>query len=204
MLPSDSDPWSTSSMVSINYAPTLDVDVDIDAPNESGGAEAFAADSKTFTDDGGDLTMFDADEDPMGQMLWYLSLGSDEITSAKSDVGVDFVLNPEDLTDGELTFDPGFVTEAEADYSAMSPDEATDIDDEIDKDISSELTISGDDVNFNGDIMPANTMLNLSGDEEFADEVDATIGVPLPASRHQRNSPADWSGAVQLRRARIA
>ena len=56
------DPFDTSAASAItvihNYDPTLNADVDIDAAHESGGVEAFAADSKTFTDDGDDLNTF--------------------------------------------------------------------------------------------------------------------------------------------------
>jgi hypothetical protein len=206
------DPFDTSAASAItvihNYDPTLNADVDIDAAHESGGVEAFAADSKTFTSD--DLNNFDADRDPLGNTLWYLLLGSDEVTSDKSDVGVDFVLNSEDLMDGELSFAPTFlgtVTTDFGNYGSNMNQEATEIDEEIDKDIesSSAFTDVGDNEEFtNLDIMPMGTTLTLKGGEEYADEVDADISVPLPASAISGIVLLIGLGTMQLRRARIA
>ena len=67
------------------------------------------------------------------------------------------------------------------------------------------FTDVGDNEEFtNLDIMPMGTTLTLKGGEEYADEVDATITVPLPASAISGIVLLIGLGTMQLRRARIA
>jgi hypothetical protein len=186
------DPFSFSSLAPIAYNPTLTAEIDLDNSTESGGIEAFATDSSEFSgldtvDADGD-SLFDADGDPLQNTLWFLTAGSDGDTAGTGDFDVDFELNSTALTSNEIAFSSAFLSEVQSDfgnYGSNATLEATEIDEEMDKILESEVTKVGDDFVFNNiNIMPTDTMFtpDMTG-ETYADEVDADISVaPLPGA----------------------
>ena len=202
------DPFSFSSLTPIAYNPTLTAEIDLDNSTESGGIEAFATDSAEFTADS--LDNFDADGDPLQNTLWFLTAGSDGDTAGTGDFDVDFELNSTALTSNEIAFSSAFLSEVQSDFGNFGSNatlEATEIDEEIDKALESEVTKVGDDFVFNNiNIMPAGTMFtpDMAG-ETYADEVDADISAaPLPGAAGSGMVLIGLIGAAKLLRARTS
>lgn len=175
------DPIDIPAGDQLPYAPTVSGDVDLDSSTESGGVVFYAEDSNSFTTD--TVDNFENDGDPLNQTLWYLSLGaSDVTTNGTATVNVDFELNPAEL--GEISLPPSFVSSLGS-FSTPTA-EAGLIDAEVDSLVTSDLTVTGDEVDLPSgglDLLPVGSMFDApaGADDEFGDGVAASVEVPEPA-----------------------
>jgi len=92
------DPMTFSSSGTYSYDPTVDGSISLDDPSQTGAINMFALDSRET-----DEADWEAAGQPYTETLWELTISANGIPQSKSDVTVNFYLNPQDASLGILS-----------------------------------------------------------------------------------------------------
>jgi hypothetical protein len=174
------DPFFVPSSGSpLLYDPVLNDRIQLETRGISGGALSWAVDSSVFTSDSVDN--FVRDGAPLDKTLWFLAIGAQGPIGSRSDVGIDFEINPQALN--EITFPSRFLAGLGPFSNAASV--AALIDQAVNQAVAAALTPNGNEVDLrNFDPFPAGTTFSAaSGGVQYADGVNAGItGAPEPGT----------------------
>jgi hypothetical protein len=179
---SATDPFTVPGGSIYPYGDTIDASLQLSDSSSFGGVEFYAVDSSVFPSD--DLDQFLEDGSPFAETLWSLSLTANGVLTDKSEVQVDFTLNPKALN--EIGLPTSFLYTLPGYSPGLSQAEIADlVDTAIDDAISQSLTLQDGAVSLSEfPLFPAGTLFAPADDGViYADGVNTVLSdVPEPGT----------------------